>query len=108
MALILGPVLRHVGDTSALVWVQTEQSATVEILGCSSTTFEVQGFHYAVVEVEGLTPDAATAYEVRIDGQRVWPEPDTTFPPSVIKTRGPDAARPRSDGVRLLPLPEDR
>jgi hypothetical protein len=45
VTLVLGPVLRHVGDTSALVWVQTEQSATVEILGCSATTFEVEGFH---------------------------------------------------------------
>ncbi|MBJ7383232.1 MAG: alkaline phosphatase family protein, partial [Mycolicibacterium sp.] len=57
MSLLLGPVLRHVGATTAQVWVQTEHSAIVEILGCSAPTFEVQGFHYAVVPVQGLTPD---------------------------------------------------
>jgi phosphodiesterase/alkaline phosphatase D-like protein len=89
VSLLLGPVLRHVDDTTALVWVQTEQSATVEILGCSATTFEVQGFHYALVTIDGLEPDSVTAYEVRIDGAKVWPESDSDFPPSVIRTRGP-------------------
>src|SRR4029078_2471894 len=34
-ALLLGPVLRHVSDPTALVWVQTESPATVVVLGCS-------------------------------------------------------------------------
>lgn len=89
MTLVLGPVLRHVGDTTAQVWVQTENAATVEVLGCSASTFEVEGFHYAMVSVEGLTPDTVTEYEVRVDGATVWPEPDSPFPPSVIRTRGP-------------------
>jgi phosphodiesterase/alkaline phosphatase D-like protein len=89
VTLLLGPVLRHVGDTTALVWVQSEHAATVEVLGCSASTFEVQGFHYAIVAVEGLTSDTAVEYEVRIDGRTVWPEPDSGFPPSVIRTRGP-------------------
>lgn len=88
MTLLLGPVLRHVGETTALVWVQTEHAATVEVLGCSASTFEVQGFHYALVAVTGLAPDTVTEYDVRIDGRQVWPEPDSTFPPSIIKTRG--------------------
>ena len=49
MTLLLGPVLRHVSDTTALVWVQTESAATVEVLGCSARTFAVQGHHYALV-----------------------------------------------------------
>lgn len=89
MTLVLGPVLRHVGETTALIWVQTEHAATVEVLGCSATTFEVQGFHFAVVAVEGLKPDTVTEYEVLIDGRPAWPEPDSPFPPSVIRTRGP-------------------
>lgn len=88
MTLLLGPVLRHVGETTAQIWVQTEQSATVEVLGCSATTFEVQGFHYAIVAVEGLAPDTASEYEVSIDGRKVWPESESDFPPSVIRTRG--------------------
>lgn len=92
MALVLGPVLRHVSATSALVWVQTEHAADVEILGCRARTFEVHGCHFALVVVDGLTPDSITPYEVAVDGTVQWPEPDTGFPPSVIRTRGPRSA----------------
>lgn len=98
MTLLLGPVLRHVGDTTAMVWVQTERPATVEILGCAAPTFEVQGFHYALVPVTGLTPGTATEYEVRVDGTTVWPEPDSEFPPSVIRTRSTDPG----DDLRIV------
>lgn len=91
MPLVLGPVLRHVGETTAMVWVQTEQAAHVEILGSSARTFEVQDRHYALVPVQGLTPDSITEYQVHVDGAQVWPEPDSDFPPSVIKTRGPQS-----------------
>ena len=89
MTLLLGPALRHVSDTTALVWVQTKSAATVEVLGCSSRTFAVQGHHYALVTVTGLTPDTVTEYEVKVDDQLVWPCADSPFPPSVIRTRGP-------------------
>lgn len=89
MALLLGPALRHVSDTTALVWVQTEGAATVEVLGHSARTFAVQGHHYALVTVTGLTPDTVTEYDVKLDGEVVWPLPDSPFPPSVIRTRGP-------------------
>ncbi len=87
---MLGPILRHVGDTTALVWVQTDAPAEVAVLGCTARTFEVQGHHYALVPVQGLTPDSVTEYQVRLDDVLVWPEPDSHFPPSVIRTRGPD------------------
>jgi phosphodiesterase/alkaline phosphatase D-like protein len=95
MGLILGPALRHVSDTTALVWVQTDTSGTVEILGCSARTFEVQGYHFALVLVTGLAPDSVTEYRVSIDGTTVWPLDDADFarfPPSVIRTRGPARA----------------
>jgi phosphodiesterase/alkaline phosphatase D-like protein len=92
VTLLLGPVLRHVGDTTATVWVQTNAAAEVEVLGCRTRTFEVQGCHYALVPVSGLTPDSTTAYEVHVDGTKCWPEADTPFPPSVIRTRGPETA----------------
>jgi phosphodiesterase/alkaline phosphatase D-like protein len=81
-----------VGDTTAMVWVQTDSAAVVEVLGCTAPTFEVQGFHYALVPVQGLTPDSATEYRVHVDGELVWPEPDSPFPPSVIRTRGKSTA----------------
>ncbi|MCF7547884.1 MULTISPECIES: alkaline phosphatase D family protein [Pseudonocardia] len=90
--LVLGPVLRHVGETTATVWVQTGAAATVEILGATTRTFEVAGHHYAVVPVTGLEPDSRIPYEVRVDGAVVWPVPHSPFPASVIPTRGPRTA----------------
>ena len=98
MRLLLGPVLRHVGETTAMVWVQTDEPTEVEVLGCSARTFQVQDHHYALVPVYGLAPDSTTEYQVRINGTQVWPEPDSEFPPSVIRTRGPAA----SDRLRLI------
>jgi hypothetical protein len=91
-SLVLGPVLRHVGDDSATVWVQTSAPAAVEILGARTRTFEVSGHHYALVVVTGLTPDTRTPYEVHLDGERVWPLPGSPYPQSSIATRGPRSA----------------
>jgi len=93
VSLVLGPVLRHVDETSASVWVQTRSAATVSVLGCEAHTFEVAGNHYALVPVTGLTPDSRTPYEVEIDGERVWPPTTSPFPSSVIRTRGPRSER---------------
>ncbi|MDQ3886415.1 MAG: alkaline phosphatase family protein [Actinomycetota bacterium] len=86
--LLLGPVLRHVGETTATVWVQTDRPARVEVLGCTAWTFEVLGHHYALVEVRGLQPESCTRYEVHLDGQRVWPRVGSAWPASRIRTRG--------------------
>lgn len=98
MSLLLGPVLRHVGETTATVWVQTHSSAVVEVLGCSAATFEVQGCHYALVLVDGLEAGSVTEYQVHVDGERVWPALDTAFPPSVIRTPG----RTPNDRLRII------
>lgn len=71
--LVLGPLLRYVDDTCATVWVETDSPATVEVLGCSARTFHVRGHHYALVPVRGLRPGTSTPYEVRLDGEVVWP-----------------------------------
>lgn len=87
-SLVLGPVLRHVGETTAAVWVQTDRPTQVEILGCRAETFTVAGHHYALVPVTGLTPGSETEYEVRLGGTLVWPAEDDTRPRSRIRTRG--------------------
>ncbi len=93
MSLVLGPVLRHVGDTTAAVWVQLDRPATVSVLGCSARTFEVAGHHYALVAVTGLEPDTIYPYEVVVDGDVVWPPRISPLPPSTLRTRGPASAR---------------
>lgn len=86
--LLLGPVLRHVGETTATVWVQTDRPAMVEVLGARAPTFTVAGYHYALVDVTGLTPGTSTPYEVRLDSHRVWPRDGSAWPASRIRTRG--------------------
>lgn len=86
--LLSGPVLRHVSDTTATVWVQTDDPAEIEVLGCRAPTFEVCGYHYALVEINGLQPGSMTPYQVRVDGELRWPLPGAAWPESRIRTRG--------------------
>jgi hypothetical protein len=85
--LVLGPVLRHVNATSATVWVETDAASEVEVAGHRAATFRVGAQHFALVRIEGLTPDTTTEYDVRLDGEVVWPEPDSTFPKCRIRTK---------------------
>ena len=87
-ALVLGPLLRHVDPVSATVWVETDRSCEVEVLGRRARTFCVGGHHYALVVVEDLEPGSTTPYEVRLDDARVWPPERSGFPPSRIRTPG--------------------
>jgi hypothetical protein len=86
--LVLGPLLRYVGETDAVVWVETDEACEVEILGHREQTFCVRGHHYALVIVDGLEPATTTEYEVALDGERHWPEPGSRYPPSAIRTLG--------------------
>jgi hypothetical protein len=88
--LVLGPLQRYAGETEATVWVETDAPCEVEVLDCRERTFCVEGHHYALVHCTGLEPASTTPYEVRLDGEKVWPEADERFPPSVIRTHGHD------------------
>lgn len=87
----LGPLLRYADGSSATVWVETSRPCAAEVrcadgAGGESGTFQVEGHHYALVPVTGLTPGTTQPYEVFLDGTRVWPLPDSPFPDSVIRT----------------------
>jgi hypothetical protein len=84
--LVLGPLLRYVGDTDAVVWVETAGPCEVEVLGARDRTFCVCGHHYGLIHVDGLEPRTAYEYDVRLDGELVWPLPDSEFPPSGFRT----------------------
>ncbi|GAA4911490.1 alkaline phosphatase D family protein [Streptomonospora salina] len=92
----LGPLLRHVTETTATVWVETERPCEVAVDAgghtARSRTFTVHGHHYALCDLRGLSPGTALPYEVRIDGAAVWPQPDAPHPPSLIRTL--DASSP--------------
>ncbi|MEU8637140.1 alkaline phosphatase D family protein [Amycolatopsis sp. NPDC048633] len=91
--LLLGPLLRHVDATSATIWVETDGPCEVLVAEAKARTFEVSGHHYALVVLTGLEPGRSTPYEVRLDGDLVWPEPDGDLPPSRIRTLTPGDSR---------------
>ncbi|MGQ0845304.1 MAG: alkaline phosphatase D family protein [Sporichthyaceae bacterium] len=92
-ALVLGPLLRYVDSRDATVWVETDAACEVEVLGTRARTFAVSGHHYAIVVVRGLPAQTAHPYQVHLDGVRAWPPEDSPFPPSLIRTLGPDGPR---------------
>ena len=63
--LVLGPLLRYVGETAATIWVETDRACQVRILDHEVATFEVAGHHYALALIEGLQPGQS----LRIPGQ---------------------------------------
>jgi len=98
--LVLGPLLRYVSETEATIWVETERACEVEILGHQARTFEVAGHHYALVVIGDLSPGTEYEYQVALDGVIRWPEPDSEFPPSVLRTPDPGRPRGRRGGIR--------
>lgn len=99
--LLVGPLLRYVDATDATIWVETDAAREVEVrvdgMGAyRSRTFHVEGHHYAVVHVSGLTPGEFYEYEVALDGEKVWPEPGSAYPPSAIRAIG------REEKLRLV------
>jgi hypothetical protein len=90
--LVLGPMLRYVDAHVATIWVQTDVACEVEILGSRERTWCVDGLHFALVPVAAAADAAGVPYQVRLDGQLVWPQEDSGFPPSVV--RHLDADRP--------------
>ena len=69
--IVVGPLLRYVGTTTATVWVETSAAAEVTILGHRATTFQVERHHYALVLLEGLEPASVIPYDGRLDSRGV-------------------------------------
>ena len=102
--LLIGPVLRRVTGDRATIWLETSEPATVRIEvdgggAGSAVTFTAYGHHYALVVVENLRPGTAGEYTVALGDRVVWPEPESAYPPPVIRTR---AADDRAEPVRLI------
>ena len=109
--LVLGPMLRYVSETEATIWVETDRACRAEILGHAARTFEVAGHHYALVVIGGLRPGAEYEYQVALDGAVRWPEPDSEFPPSALRTVDPGRPPRLAYGscrIAELPVPRHR
>ncbi len=109
--LILGPILRYTDSREATIWVETDAACEVVAQAGesshSSRTFHVEGHHYALVKVSGLEPGESYEYEVTLDGEKVWPEPDSDFPPSVIRTLDPEAPFKLAFGSCRVAVPHE-
>ena len=92
--LLLGPMLRHVGDGRATIWVEVDRACEVTVTAAdhvaSAPTWSVHGHHYCLVIVGGLPDGQAIPYEVALDGRRVWPLEGSSYPPSLIRTSDGD------------------
>lgn len=92
--LLLGPMLRYIGERDATVWVETSRASTVaieleargEVRTWSAPTFSVKGHHYALVVVDGLTPGGVWTYRVSVDSETVWPLAESAYPHPRIRT----------------------
>ncbi|UIX34955.1 alkaline phosphatase D family protein [Streptomyces sp. GQFP] len=103
----LGPLLRYADESAATIWVEASRPCVAEARctegagGGTARTFQVAGHHYALIPVTGLAPGTTTPYEVFLDGVRVWPLPDSPFPPSVIRTADDGTGEEEGDGFRV-------
>lgn len=85
-ALLLGPILRYVDETTATIWVETSDSAEVSVLGRTTSTFSVGTHHYALVILAGLIPGDDIEYSLSLDRTTVWPEAGQRLPAPRIRT----------------------
>ena len=108
--LLLGPMVRHVDDTCASIWVETAAACTVEVRcgedAWRAMTFAAHGHHYALVEVSGLTTGSVRPYAVHLDGALVWPV-DDGFPDSMIVTLDPSKKPRLAFGSCRTSVPHD-
>ncbi|GLW97865.1 alkaline phosphatase D family protein [Microtetraspora sp. NBRC 16547] len=89
--LVIGPLLRHVDEESATIWVETSEPCAVTVRAgearSEERTFTVHGHHYALVDVTVPDPPFSDGrgvpYRVELDGEIVWPLPG--MPPSTIR-----------------------
>ena len=93
---MLGPLVRYVDETSASLWVETRDAATVTVEAAERSwqarTFAAHGHHYAMVVADGLEPGTVAPYTVTIGDERVWPPTEgegASYPQSVIATLKP-------------------
>ena len=105
--LVLGPLLRYVGEREATIWVETDADCEVAVRDARARTFCVEGHHYAIVVVEGLEPGGVYPYEVQLDGRARWPPAGTELPPSTIRTIDPAAPLRLNFGSCRVAVPHE-
>ena len=104
---LVGPLLRYADESQATVWVETDEACEVEVLGFTEPTFCVEGHHYALVCIHDLAPGTENAYEVKLDGELAWPDPDSDLPPPCIRTLSAETDLRVSFGSCRMAVPHE-
>ena len=91
---MLGPMTRYADATTVTVWLEASGPCVAEVRCAGrrwgTSTFEVEGHHYALVVVDGLAPGTDAPYAVALDGRELWPD-CAGWPGSRLRTRAPHA-----------------
>ncbi len=106
-SLVLGPILRYVDGHTATIWVQTDVACDVTVRGVSEPTWCVEGMHFALLAIDGLTPGTDHCYDVRLDGEVAWPEAGSSFPASAIRLFDAGARRELIFGSCRISVPHE-
>jgi alkaline phosphatase D len=98
--LVHGPMVGHVTDSSAHIWVRTAAAAPVQVMASESPTMDgairsaevmtaAKGDFAAALALEGLKPDTPYHYDVCVAGKRALKQPATfrTFPKAGARAR---------------------
>lgn len=92
----LGPLLRHATETTATIWVETDFPCQVHVsageVTAEAATFTVHGHHYAICELTGLPAGSALPYQIHVGKEQVWPEANSGYPPSLLRTLNADTS----------------
>ena len=102
--LLIGPVLRRVTGDRATIWVETSRAGGRAGRGRGRRRrlgADIRRLRAPLRDRGGRRPGAGhrQPYRVLLDDRPVWPPADSTYPPSVIRTR---AADDRDQPVRLV------
>ena len=102
--LLLGPLLRYTGAPRRPSGSRPTGRARSRCSAHRAATFHVEGHHYALVVIDELEPGSVTPYDVRLDGERVWPpgrRPPAERDPHPRRTSGrPGSCSARAGSAR--------
>ena len=104
---LLGPVLRHVGETTAS-GLGADRPRRPRC-GCSAARRARSRCRATTSRSSpspAWSPDSRTPYEVHLDGERVWPPPTQPVPAEPDPHPRPGVRRAQPHPLRLLPLRE--
>jgi hypothetical protein len=93
-SLLLGPLLRHVDETSATVWVETDAPCEVQGPRLQHADLHRRRPPLRPRRLRRPRPGTTTPYAVHLDGEQAWPLADDPYPAPTVRTRTGDGAEP--------------